>query len=145
MNKKYYSSGFLYHPASEQILLQQENPTDPTSTWSLLGGTCTDKETIIENFKHVAHTLLKLNLRGSAIHSVYDYFHQAMGKNHFVSYAVVDKLVKFPSNQKTAFAWFDLREISKLKLTPQTKQDIIVSRRVIEANVRKNTGERYIE
>lgn len=101
-------------------------------------GTETSEENFIRNVKDFLH----LNLLTSSIRSVYDYVR--LGKN-YVSYAQVKKLTNFPTIGKTVFAWFNMREISKLPLSAQTKQDIIVGQRVIDASVRKQTGEQTIK
>ncbi len=135
VGKNFYSSGFLYHPNSQQILLQQ-NLSDPKSTWTLLGSL--SKKT----FRGVVSKLLNVRLKSSTIHPVYDYI--SKGKKHFVSYAEVKNLHDFPSTDNFCFSWFTAKEISKLCLVDQTKQDIVVGRRVIDSQIRKDAGERTI-
>lgn len=142
--QSFYASGFLYHPDSGQILLQQQQPFGKAATWSLLGSLARDGETSQESFQRLVQTFLKIKLSTSAIHFVYDYFHKGLHKKHHVSYAEVEKLRDFPPAKKTIFAWFSLKEISKLSLSAETKQDIIVGQRVIDSSVRKKAGERTI-
>lgn len=137
----FYASGFLYHPASGQILLQQQNSPGKAATWSLLGSLARNGETSQENFQRLVQTFLKIKLSTSAIHFVYDYFHKGLHKKHHVSYAEVEKLNVFPPTKKMVFAWFSIKEITKLPLSAQTKQDIIVGQRVIDSSVRKKAGE----
>lgn len=137
MKNDLYISGFLYHPGSNQILLQRENSLDEKSLWSLLGGQ--------ENFQRLVDSLLNLNLPLKAIHPVYEYFDKGLHKNHQISYAVVKKLKDFPPKKKTVFAWFPMKKIIKQNLSDQTKQDLIVSQRVIDSAIRKKAGERTME
>lgn len=144
MHKVFYASGFLYHPASERILLQQQNQKDATSVWSMLGSQNQGKETSAENFRRLVRTLLKIKLPLAAVRSVYNYHHPVLKKEHYVSYAEVKKLVKFPPKKDVVFAWFTIKEIGKLTLSVQTKQDIIVGQRVINSQIRRNAGEQTI-
>ena len=137
MPKKFYASGFLYHPDSSKILLQQENANDPKSLWSLLGSKNIGSETSQENFVRNAKSFLHLDLLANAVYGVYDYFR--LGKN-YVSYAIVKKLTDFPTIGKTVFAWFRIKEITKLALSDQTKQDLIVGQRIIDCEIRKKAG-----
>ena len=72
---------------------------------------------------------------------VYDYI--CKGKKCVVCYAEVKTLKEY-STSKRACKWFTIKEISKLPLAPQTKQDLIVGRRVIDSQVRKDAGEQTI-
>lgn len=145
MHKNFYASGFLYHLATGKILLQQQDPTDSKSPWSMLGGKSLGAETSEENFKRNARAFLRLNLASSAINPVYDYFQIDMGKKHYVLYAQVKKLEDFAPAQNSVFAWFTIKEAFKLNLSPQTKQNIIVGQRVIDALARKKAGQKTME
>ena len=142
MPKKFYASGFLYHPDSTKILLQQENSHDPKSLWSMLGSKNVGSETSQENFVRNAKSFLHLDLLANAVFCVYDYLH--LGKN-YVSYTEVKKLTDFPQIGKTIFAWFKIKEITKLSLSDQTRQDLTVGQRVIDSGVRKKAGGQTLE
>jgi hypothetical protein len=60
-------------------------------------------------------------------------------------YAIVNKLEKFPDNAKTLFSWFTFKQIQKLHISNQIKQDIIVGQRVIDSAIRKSLGQQTIE
>ncbi len=137
MSTNFYSSGFLYHAASQQILLQQ-NPTDPKPTWNLLGGT---EE---KDFRAAVKKLLKLSITPANIHKIYDYHHPVVKKKHFVAYAETKKLEKFTPTKGLNFNWFSMKEITKLPISSQSKQDIIVGLRVIGSSVRRAAGEQTI-
>lgn len=128
MNTKNHSHGFLYHSETQKVLLQQ-NPADPELTWSLL------ESLNGENFQETIEELLKFKLHEKAIYPIYDYV--AKGKKRFVYYGEVKNLKNFMETQNSRFAWFTQKEILKLKLSPQTKQDLIVGQRVINAQVRQ--------
>lgn len=142
MQKKFYASGFLYHADSAKILLQQENSHNPKSLWSMLGSKSVGEETSQENFVRNAKGFLHLNLLADAVCGVYDYLH--LGKN-YVSYTIVKKLTDFPQIGKTVFAWFNLKEIAKLSLSAQTRQDLTVGQRVIDSEIRKKEGRQTLE
>lgn len=67
---------------------------------------------------------------------VYDYFYNALNKVHFVFYAEVEKLHSFPLLNADSFSWFTFKQTTKLDFSIQTKQDIIISERVIKAQAR---------
>lgn len=126
MLKNISSRGFLYHPDTHSILLQQHNPTNTESPWSLLA-------------------FSKLEFLKAKIHSVYDYFNEPTGENTSVSYVEVQELSDFPQEDNTIFAWFSHKEISKLKnISLQTKQDLTVGQRVIDSEARKVSGQQTI-
>ncbi|KKU92274.1 MAG: hypothetical protein UY21_C0003G0050 [Microgenomates group bacterium GW2011_GWA1_48_10] len=138
-----YASGFLYHPDSNQILLEQKNAPDDKANWSLIGCLGNGKNSL-ESFKDLARKLFNLRLQVKDIFPVYDYFHAGLKANHFILYAQVAKLEHFSPSNKSTFAWFSLDHISKLSASPQTKQDITVGQRVIASEKRRKTGERTI-
>ncbi len=121
LSKKYYSHGFLYHPDSRQILLQQKIDEKPP-VWTLL-----------EDLK---------KFHPKTVLPIYDYV--VKGKKHVISYAEVKSLGNFPAAKGFSFGWFNMKQILKLGLSSQTKQDIIVGQRVIDSQIRKDTGERTI-
>ncbi len=123
MTKNNYFGGFLYHPASQQILLQQVD-----LVWDLID----------------LKTLMGIKLPKTAIHFVYDYYHKESHMKRSISYAEIPKLVEFPARGETIFAWISLAKISKTNLAAVTRQDIIVSKRVIESAQRLKSGEKTI-
>lgn len=144
MHKDIYASGFLYHPGSQQILLQQLNSDKQNCFWSLSGEKVIKSKTGEETFKQIFYEKLSLKLKLSNIHFVYAYFSEEKSKDYNVYYAEVKKLHKFSESKKTTFAWFNFKQIHKLNLTEQTKHDIIVAQRVIDSSVRKSLGLRTI-
>ena len=135
MTKKNQSHGFLYHPESQKILLHQD-ATDPETTWTLL------ESLNGKNFQETIVELLKFKLKESVIYPIYDYV--AKGKKRCIYYAEVKSLKDFLATQNSRFSWFTQKEILKLKLSSQTKQDLIVGQRVINSQVRKISGEQTI-
>ncbi len=135
LTKNHYSGGFLYHPESQKILLQQDS-SDPKSVWTLLGSANG------KDFAQVVSDFLQLKLSAEAVLPIYDY--TAKGEKHVIVYAEVKNQKDFPKVKNFCFAWFTLKEISKLPLSAQTKQDLIVGRRVIDSQIRQDAGERTI-
>ncbi len=130
-----HSSGFLYHPQSQKILLQRDSSAGK-SEWTLLGGTNSG------GFTEVITELLKMKLPAGAVRPVYEYV--AKGKKYTIVYAEAKILKDFPATKDFSFTWFTPKEIAKLSLSAQTKQDIIVGHRVIDSQIRLNAGERTI-
>ncbi len=136
MTKNCYFGGFLYHPDSQKILLQ-ENRLEDQLSWSLLG----DFEE--RGFQKVIAKVLGLKLHPQEFLPIYDYI--AKKKHYFIFYVEVKNLSDFPAKKNYSFKWFTTKEISKLPLPNLTKQDITVGRRVIDSQIRRNAGERFIE
>ncbi|HUD05282.1 MAG TPA: hypothetical protein VMR59_04840 [Patescibacteria group bacterium] len=144
MHKDFYASGFLYHPKTQQILLQQPNTASTETEWSLFEGECLVKETAGEAFKRIIYSHLHLELKPKSIFPIYSYFHEGKGKNNFLHYAIVRKLEKFPDSKKALFSWFTFKQIQKMHIPDQIKQDIIVGQRVIDSAMRKSLGQQTI-
>lgn len=132
MHKDFYASGFLYHVPTQKILLQQTNKPDGIFL-SLFGGKGRKGEDAPSVFQRIILEILELNIPLKSIHQIYD-FPREYGDNHFIQYAEIDdpifnKVLK----QKDTAVWFELKKLSKIKLTDQIRQDIIVGQRVINA------------
>ncbi|MGA2967613.1 MAG: NUDIX domain-containing protein [Candidatus Levyibacteriota bacterium] len=145
MHKDFYASGFLYHPKSQQILLQQPITADSETGWSLFEGKSLHKETAAETFRRIIRSQLHLELKPKHIFPIYSYFHADKGKDNFIHYAIVRKLETFPKSKKTEYTWFTFKQIQKMHIPDQIKQDIIVGQRVIDSAMRKSLGQQTIE
>ena len=143
MNNNTYSSGFIYCPSTQKILLQR-NSKETDSKWTLFGASSEGKETGEETFRRLIKEFLKISIKPKDVYYIYDYHHVAMNKKHNISYAEVDKQIEIKPKNDFTFGWFSIQEISKLPLSPQTKQDIIVGKRVIDSADRKKAGEQTI-
>lgn len=139
MHKKFYASGFLYHPASQQILLQQNSSNSPQSLWSLFVEEYSETENPVKLFKNKISNLLDINLK--IVRPVYSYLDEDTEEFQYIVYSKVPKLKKFSSKKGLTFCWFNFKDVLKLKINEQTKHDIVVGRRVIEAAGRKSRGE----
>lgn len=144
MHKNLYASGFLYHPKSQQILLQQKNSADSNFFWSLFGKKAIKNKTGEETFRDIFYEELSIKLKLHNINSIYTYSSKEKGTNHNIYYAEVKRLHRSSSSTKTGFAWFNFKQIQKLNLLEQTKHDIIVGQRVIDSSIRKSLGLRTI-
>ena len=143
MHKDFYASGFLYHPKSEQILLQQKVSTNEGSLWTLFVKKLPDDKTCEETFKDLFFELLNVNIKLDKIKIIYSYITKELNK-HNLYYAEVKSLQKYSVSENTAFAWFTFKQIQKINVSPQTRHDIIVGQRVIDSNTRRDLGERTI-
>lgn len=145
MHKHFYASGFLYHPPTRQILLQQQNfPPNTSYLWSLFGGTRLDKEEAEATFQRIIRKLLGVKLNLSAIYPVYSYPSKGIYKNHHIVYAEVKEIQNFSPRRRLVFSWFTFKQILKLPLAEQTKHDITIGQRVIDALARKRLGEKTL-
>lgn len=140
VHKNFYASGFLYHPSSQQILLQQNNLTPSTSSsWLLFGGRCLEKEDPKALFENIIFELLDIKIK--VVRSIYSYLNENTGESQYLVYSKLSKFQNFSSKSGLKFAWFSFKDILKLKIREQTKHDIVVGQRVIEAARRKSRGE----
>ncbi|MBU3978117.1 hypothetical protein KKE68_00255 [Patescibacteria group bacterium] len=140
MHKNLYASGFLYYPPSQQILLQQnESIGNMSSEWLLFGGAYQEKEDPEELFRNLVLNLLDIEIR--EVLPVYSYLNENSDEFQYIVYSQLGELRNFSSKNGQTFGWFTFKEVLKLKVTEQTKHDIVVGQRVIEAAMRKSLGE----
>lgn len=144
MHKTFYASGFLYHAPSQQILLQQINSADNNSSWSLVGKKEITNKTGEEVFMDIFSEELNIKLKLKSVNLVYTYSSDEKGLNFNIYYAEVKKLHKSPNDSGNVFAWFNFKQIQKLNLSEQAKQDIIIGQRVINSSIRKSLGQQTI-
>jgi len=141
VHKSFYASGFLYHLRTQQILLHQPNlNSNSSSFWTMPGGTGREGEDAREAFQRIIYQVLNLQLNEKCIHPVYDYFNNTLDTIHYVFYAQVKTMNNLSLPDNDALSWFSFKQITKLPLSEQTKQDIIVSQRVIQAQARSDSG-----
>ncbi|EKD87081.1 MAG: hypothetical protein ACD_37C00049G0002 [uncultured bacterium] len=144
MHKDFYASGFLYHPRSQQILLQQSTDPSDQQKWTLFEGKRLLDESSEIAFKRIALEVLNIRLSLSSVHPVYEYFHSQKGRNQSITYGEVKTQKKFTVSKGRLFGWFTFRQIARLGLSEQTKQDLTVGQRVIDSALRKSLGQRTI-
>lgn len=144
MHKAFYASGFLFHPPTQQILLQQQLNTSP-ALWSLVGGIHLVEESAEKAFQRIVQQFLKHKLPIKNIYPIYTYDREESEKNKAILYADIEEMIEFKPTKDFAFGWFTRKQIMKLPLDPQTKQDIVVGHRVIDAKTRKSLGEHTLE
>lgn len=106
----------------------------------MLGGESEGEEEAQVAFQRIVNKLLKLNLKSKNIYPIYDYFSNTRNKFNFVFYAEVGSTKSFNTLKKSSLSWFKFSETLKLPFTAQTKQDIVVGERVINAKWREDNG-----
>jgi ADP-ribose pyrophosphatase YjhB (NUDIX family) len=142
VHKDFYASGFLIHLPTQQILLQKHDLVDTSSQWSLFGEHSASGEDAIKTFQRAVYEQLHLKLKTPAIYSVYDYMHDGLKKVHFVHYASIDSIdQKMKPRKDHILSWFNFKQMLKIPISEQTKQDIIVAQRVINVVVRQQMEE----
>ena len=141
MHKKFYASGFLYYLPTQRILLHQQTSSSSTllSPWRLFGSLYTEKEEPETVFKNIIHETLSIKI--GIVNTVYSYFNTNTNTNQVIVYSELKTLKNFSSKNGLTFVWFSFKEVIKLQITEQTKHDIVVGHRVIEAAARKSRGE----
>lgn len=139
MHKDFYAGGFLFYPDTEQILLQQSISTSGISNpWVLLGGISNGRENPEDVFKKTINTLLDIKIDN--VFPVYSYSKENIYGTQHIFYAEIETIQNFPSKNNLTFAWFLFKEIPKINASDQTKHDIVVGQRVIEAAIRRRLG-----
>lgn len=144
MHKDFYASGFLYHSKTQQILLQQQTSANNNPVWTLLGKKKVKNLTGEETFKDLFYDALKLKIKLGNVKIIYSYFSKELNTDNNVYYAEVSKLYKNSVSKNKIFSWFTFKQIQKLNISDQTKQDIIIGQRVIDSSIRKSLGLRTI-
>jgi len=137
----FYASGFLYHPASQQILLQQPITAPKPSLWALFEGASIGQESPQTTFKRIIAKILGLKLNLKVIYPAYSYYCSEIHKDRQIIYAPLKTAKNFPAKKGVTFGWFTFKQITKLPLSTQAKHDVIVAQRVIAASVRKSLGQ----
>lgn len=138
MQTSFYASGFLYSPKTHQILLLKSQKEDSADfLWSTLGGEGSGGEEAQTAFQRIVNQLLDLELKEKDIYPIYDYPHDKRAdKLNYVFYAEVKNTKKIDASKGDAFSWVAFGETSKLLFAANTKQDVIVGERVINAKWR---------
>lgn len=138
MYKPFYVSGFLYHLATQQILLRQSPLyAHPSPAWNMFGGASCKGEDAPTALQRVLYNQLGLHIETKSLLPVYDYFYQALHATHYVFYVEVKKLyVPTALAAGAACSWFTFKQTTKLTLAEQAKHDVIISERVINAQIR---------
>lgn len=144
MHKTFYASGFLYHPKSEQILLQQKNSAEQNPAWSLFGKKVLKNKSGEQTFIDVFFEKLSIKLPVKNINTVYTYSDENKGLKYNIYYAEVKRLHKPSDTSLNEFGWFNFKQIQKLNLTEQTRQDILIGQRVVDSSIRKGLGQKTI-
>ena len=143
MHKVFYASGFLYHEPTQQILLQQAYDDSPE--WSLIGGVSLVRETAQEAFHRIAFSILRIKLSLESIYPVYTYNKRNFERKQVILYADIEDINHVKPGKDNVFSWFTRKQIQRLPLDLQTKQDLIVGQRVIDARMRKSQGIHVLE
>jgi len=144
MHKAFYASGFLYNLKTQQILLLQSPQADnAASSWSMLGGEGQEGEDAQATFQRVIHELLNVNLKMKHIYPVYDYFQETLDKVNYVFYAEVGRTLNFDPLKESTLSWVTFAETLKFLFSGQTKQDVVVSERVIHLKERVDEASKF--
>lgn len=138
----FYTSGFLYSLKTHQILLLQPKQKTEDPSWSMLGGESINGEEAQIAFQRIVNKLLNINLKPKDIYPIYDYFHNTRNKFNYVFYAETQDTKVFNKFKKGNLSWFTFSETVKLLLTSQTKQDVVVGERVINAKWRDDEAKK---
>lgn len=134
----FYASGFLYSLKTHQILLV------PGPLYSMLGGESMEGEDSQAAFQRIVNKLLDLKIKPKDIYPIYDYFSDTTKQPHFVFYAEVGSNKKFNKLKKGTLSWLRFSEILKLPFSLQTKQDMVVGERVINAKWRDDEAKKLL-
>jgi hypothetical protein len=131
VHKPFYASGFFYHPASQQILLQQQTHGDEVK-FVLFRGKSDKGSEPQAVFQQCIEESLGIPVKPSSIRPVYDYIHEKFGA-HFIFYVEITDAIPKALTDKEETQWISLTKLSKHKMSEQTRHDIVVGERVIRA------------
>jgi hypothetical protein len=131
VHKPFYASGFICHVPTQQILLQKLD-TNENPTLTFFSGKSRKGETPEQAFLRTVSEMLGYKASPSSVRPIYDYIHDTMGEC-FMFYIEVADTKHIPGNGKHHADWFPLAKLSKLKLSEQTRHDIVIGERVIRA------------
>ncbi len=142
MHKPIYASGFLYHPATHQILLQQTIVSDaPPSPLDMFCGIGKEGEDEKATFARMMLETFHIELKEKYIFPVYDYVtNDSSHRNIFVFYGQIRKLEEFAPKHGKIYSWLTFKQMIKLSILDQAKQDLMVSERVIHAAERSKAS-----
>ncbi len=131
VHKPFYASGFLYHSASGQILLQQLTYGDNTqfALFREKSQNGKDPQTV---FQHCVEKALGIPIKTSTIHPVYDYIHHKLGEQ-FIFFVEVHGATPKKYDVKNKSEWLALSKLSKHAMSEQTRHDITIGERVIRS------------
>lgn len=131
VHQSFYASGFLFHSATQKILLLQ-SINNNTTELLLFGNKCHKGSDPQTEFQESMGKTLGMKISASSVHPIYDYTHNTLGEHFIFFIEVTDALPKtYPSQTKAE--WFLLSKLSKLNMSEQTRHDIIVGERVIRS------------
>ncbi len=138
MHKPFYASGFFYHSASQQILLQQQIHGDETK-YVLFRGKSDKGTEPLAVFKKCVEEAIGCPIDHSSIRPIYDYVHEKFGI-HYIFYIEVTDIIPKKFTNKEQTKWIPLSKLTKHNMSEQTRHDIIVGERVIRASSEKDTA-----
>ncbi|HUD44259.1 MAG TPA: NUDIX domain-containing protein [Patescibacteria group bacterium] len=136
MHKSFYASGILYDINSQQILLHQVI-TPFSKSCDMLGGENEEGEEPQITLQRIIKDTLNIKIDEKEIIPVYDYFDDALNLVHYVLYVELKKIPEQALLNNNSMTWFTFKQTLKLPINKQTKQDLIVIQRVINAEERK--------
>ena len=142
MHKDFYASGFLYHYPTEQILLQQliSSKNGLPQPWTLFGGKNHSSEDTQKTFQRIIKEQLHHTLPIDSIYPIFDYFSKELNQDYYMQYSELETdLPKLYVRKGYIIEWFTFKQLLKISLTEQTRQDIIVGQRVIDAAFRNQS------
>lgn len=132
VSKSFYTSGFIYHSPTHQVLLQKL-AHDEKQSLTLFQFKGAKGENPSEVFHRYIQEALDISLPADAILPIYDYVHNKLG-DHYLFYVDMNEMIQ-PPNENNSTTWVPLAKLSKANLAEQTRHDIIIGERVIRAIV----------
>jgi hypothetical protein len=114
-------------------------------TWSLFSGENKVGETQEQTFMRTISKQLHIKLKPNSVCPIYNYSSGDKDMDNFICYAKINKLEQFPNTKNFSYGWFTFKQIQKLHIPEQTRQNITVGQRVIASAIRKGLGQRTIE
>lgn len=139
VHKIFYASGFIYHLPTQQILLHRRSLDSTDSSWSLFSTQHNETTQPEAAFSDLISKIFHKKFK--EIYPIYTYTQDSSNITHSLLYAKTYELENFAPENGYTFQWFSFKDIIKLPMDQQTRHNIVVGQRVIEAVGRKERGE----
>lgn len=136
MTRTFFAGGFFYNPRTDKVLLQKLRQAMPqqTVTWTFFGGDSKRGETPEKALQRIIKETIRQRITLKAMQRLYEYQNEDTKKLHIIFSLIASSLPnkkKLEANQE--FQWTPLRNVLKLELPQNIRQDLTFFQREMNA------------